>query len=454
MHNARLNVRNEAPIEQGDYVLYWMQQSQRIENNFALAYAIKEANRLAIPLRVVMSIDKSFKDANMRHFIFLVEGFKSLAGSFKQMGVDFRVERGPFTTTIPPHMDRAALFVMDKPYLRELRETRRDMSRIAAEANLFTVEVESELIVPVEHASNKLEHAARTIRPKIHKQLEEFLEEALIGPLRVQSPNYPKILEAPIEEILDGVYEDGMPGKSYYFYGGEREGKKLLEQFIEEKLPYYLESNDPSKRLISRLSPYLHFGHLSPLTIYKYVEESRAMGQTPTKAAEAFIEQLIIRRDLAFNFVYYEPGYDAFDSMSVPWAYETMKVHEDDIRERHYTIEDYENLATHDPYFNAAMREMQKSGHMHNYMRMYWGKRIIVWSPTYREAYETMLHLNNKYFLDGRDPNSYAGVAWCFGRHDQGFKEREVFGKLRPLTPGGLKRKFKIDKYVTYTKRL
>ena len=163
---------------------------------------------------------------------------------------------------------------------------------------------------------------------------------------------------------------------------------------------------------------------------------------------DSLFEQLVVRRELAFNFVYYNEGYDQFDSMTYAWAYQTMKEHENDPREVLYTLADYENASTHDPYFNAAMLEMIHTGFMHNYMRMYWAKKIIEWSPSYEEAYRTSVYLDDKYFLDGRDPNGYTGVAWCYGKHDRAWTERSVFGKLRYMNAGGLERKFKINDYV------
>ncbi len=455
MNEARIKYHNKQPFQQdGKYILYWMQSTQRIENNFALAYAIEAANATNKPLRVVFCIAKSFEDANERHYAFMFEGLKSLAGSFMRMGIDFQVEIGNFREVVGRHLTNAAAFIMDRAYLKHLRVLRTFMAEEAKKQNLFTVEIDSELIVPLEAISDKLEYAARTIRPKIIKRVDEFLHDALIRPLKIRTNHKPKIVEAPFEDVVKRLDIDQSVRKSHYFHGGEKEAKKQLERFVEEKLEKYHESNDPTKHANSKLSPYLHFGHISPISIYKRVEEKIAANEVPMHAAEAFLEQLLIRRTLSFNFVTHLEGYDRFEAMTHPWAYETMEVHEGDRRETLYTIEDYEKANTHDPYFNAAMREMIETGHMHNYMRMYWGKQIILWSRDYEEAYKTILYLNNKYFLDGRDPNSYAGVAWCFGRHDRAFQEREVLGKLRPLTQSGLKRKFDMDKYIAYTNHL
>ncbi len=455
MSEARMKHHVKKPFkEDGEYILYWMQSTQRVENNFALAYAIEAANATNKPLRVVFCVARAFKDANERHYAFMLEGLKSLSGSFKRIGVDFQIEIGEFFEVVQSHLPKAAAFIMDKAYLRHLRTLRRLLAKEAEKHSLYTVEIDSELIVPLEQISDKLEYAARTIRPKIMKQVDDFLDEAIIRPLNIRSFQKPKVVEMPLEDVIERLNIDRTVRKTHYFHGGEKEAQKQLERFLEEKLENYHESNDPGKHANSKLSPYLHFGHISLLTIYKRVEEKIANNEVPLHAAEAFIEQLLVRRTLSFNFVWHLEGYDRFETMTHPWAYETMNVHVGDKREHLYTLRDYEKGETHDPYFNAAMREMMETGHMHNYMRMYWGKQIILWSRDYKEAYETILYLNNKYFLDGRDPNSYAGVAWCFGRHDRAFQEREIFGKLRPLTKNGLKRKFDMDKYIAYTKHL
>ncbi len=454
MHPRRLKTVSSASIKAGSYVLYWMQRSQRVTDNFALEHAATEANRIGLPLRVLFVLTGEFKDANERHYAFLLEGLKSLNASLRELGAEFVIEVGGFADVLPRHLGEAACLIMDKPYLRELRASRQTVAQAARREGLHAVEVESDLIVPIEAVSDKVEYAARTLRPKLLKALDSYLEEATIPQLKVRRTNEPTIIDEYIETQMEQLDVDTSVKKSIYFHGGEREGLKRLETFIDEGLPRYHESNDPSKHLTSRLSPYLHFGHLSPLTIHRRVEERAALDGVPLKASEAFLEQLFVRRELAHNFVYYQAGYDTFESMTVHWAHQTLREHADDAREHLYTLEELEAADTHDPYFNAAMREMVHTGYMHNYMRMYWGKMIIHWSPSPQAAYETILHLNNKYFLDGRDPNSYAGVAWCFGRHDQPFKERPVIGKLRPLSAAGLRRKFDIDRYIAYSKKL
>ena len=223
----------------------------------------------------------------------------------------------------------------------------------------------------------------------------------------------------------------------------EQKAKELLRYFIETNLNKYDQRSDPSKSLTSELSPYLKYGFISPLEIYKEVN----LQTNPNK--DSFIEELVVRRELAYNFIYYNKKYYDFDYMTYEWAYRTMENHSLDTREYIYTLKDYIAHNTHDIYFNTAMKEMIYLGKMHGYMRMYWAKKIIEWSPNYHFAFETITYLNNYYFLDGNTPNGFNGIAWCFGKHDRAWAERLIFGKIRYMNAAGLKRKFDIDKYDT-----
>jgi deoxyribodipyrimidine photo-lyase len=215
-----------------------------------------------------------------------------------------------------------------------------------------------------------------------------------------------------------------------------------LDNFIESKLDRFADlRNDPSMEYTSNMSPYLHFGQISPLYIALKVSKTDSPGM------ESYLEELIIRRELSMNFVYYNPKYQSIDCLP-SWALKTLNEHEKDQRNYTYAQMELEEADTHDPFWNAAQKEMVYTGKMHGYMRMYWGKKILEWVQTPREAYHIALYLNNKYELDGRDPNGYTGVAWCFGKHDRAWRERKIFGKVRYMNDKGLQRKFKIDKYV------
>jgi deoxyribodipyrimidine photo-lyase len=248
-----------------------------------------------------------------------------------------------------------------------------------------------------------------------------------------------------IDEVLDGMDLDRSVGAlSHLYKGGTSEAKRMFRRFLKNNFDGYVEHrNQPQTDDVSHMSKYLHFGHVSPIWLAIEARKSN----TKKDNVESFVEELVVRRELSMNFVLYNDDYDSFSSLP-GWAKETLREHKEDEREYIYTTEQLENAETHDDYWNAAMREMVHTGYMHNYMRMYWGKKILEWTNTPEHAFRTTLYLNNKYFLDGRDPNSFANVAWIFGQHDRGWKEREVFGKVRFMSAGGLERKTKPEQYV------
>jgi deoxyribodipyrimidine photo-lyase len=238
------------------------------------------------------------------------------------------------------------------------------------------------------------------------------------------------------------------PSKLYH--GGTSNGRKRLNKFVNDILPDYDKNrNKPEFDGSSRLSSYLHFGFLSPLEIALAVSESSAREESKV----AFLEELVVRRELSFNFTRHNPNYDSLSSLP-PWVQTTMREHADDQRQFTYSLEQLEAGETHDELWNAAQREMAATGEMHNYVRMLWGKNVIAWTPSYEIAFETLVHLNNKYCLDGRDPNSYAGILWCFGKHDRPWMERPVFGTIRYMTSASTGKKFDSRKYIEWTKTL
>lgn len=430
---SRIQPLNEKPIASDRaFVLYWMQQSQRTRFNHALEYAIEQANGLNLTIIVCFGLMDDYPEANERHYAFMLQGLEDVAADLKRRGIGFVIRRGS-----PPEVaiqlgKQAALIVCDRGYLRHQRRWR---DQVADEAKCRVVQVESDVVVPVEVASDKAEFAARTIRPKIHRHWKQYLK-----PLRPVKPKHSSLhLSIASDEIsLDQLKIDRSVKAVTEFRGGQSEARRLLDHFVKSKVRRYDEDrNEPSKRGTSRLSPYLHFGQISPIEI-----------ALATKGNEKFLEELIVRRELAMNFVYYTPKYDSFDCLP-NWAQLTLKKHKEDARAYVYSLGQLENAQTHDRYWNAAQTEMLRTGYMHNYMRMYWGKKILEWSKSPRAAYETTLHLNNKYFLDGRDPVSYANVGWIFGLHDRPWTQRPIFGTIRYMNAAGLERKFDMEAYVS-----
>jgi deoxyribodipyrimidine photo-lyase len=470
IHPARVHHLNRSrfqePAPKKDYVLYWMQQSQRAVFNHALEFAVEQANRLGLPLVAGFGLTDAYPEANLRHYTFMLEGLAETRFALADRGIQLVVQKGS-----PPDVAlnlgrQAALIVCDAGYLRHQRLWR---ARVARNAGCPVILVETDLVVPVGAATTRSEYAARTIRPRIHKVLADFLmplppkdlNRSSLGlsfdsPDKPGKPEMPDNPEIPVslenlditdpKTLLDTLSLDRtIPPVTRFFSGGTSEAEKRFQAFLETSLKNYApHSNQPQTDDISYMSPYLHFGQISPVYLALAV-----MNTAPSlaDARDAFLEQLIIRRELAFNFVYYTPDYDSFDVIP-GWAENTLADHEADPRDHLYSEQELMDAATHDPYWNAAMMEMTGTGFMHNYMRMYWGKKILEWSPSPKQAFQTTLALNNRYFLDGRDPNSYAGVAWLYGVHDRGWAERPVFGKVRYMAASGLERKCDIQAYV------
>jgi len=446
----RLRRLNDEWPRDGDYVLYWMQASQRAEWNHALEHAIAEANQRKRPVVVLFGLTDAYPEANLRHYAFLLEGLRETRAALRGRGIQLVVRRQtPEAAAVELAAD-AALLVADRGYTRIQKQWRQHVAR---HAPCPVVQVESDVVVPVESASGKEEYAAATIRPRLHRQLGAFLVPLAETPVERDSLGL-KLESFDIEDVdaaLSRLAIDRRVPRQSVHPGGASRAKERLERFLAEKLDAYAENRgDPSLGIESHLSPYLHFGQISPLYVALRVQE--APGVRP-EAKDAFLEELIVRRELSVNFVHHNPDYDRYGSLPA-WARATLAKHATDPREHTYSLRQLEACRTHDPYWNAAMREMVATGKMHNYMRMYWGKKILEWSRSPQAAFRTALALNNKWFLDGRDPNSFAGVAWCFGKHDRPWGERAVFGTVRYMNAAGLRRKFDMDTYVRQTQSL
>ncbi|MFO7713824.1 deoxyribodipyrimidine photo-lyase [Desulfosarcina sp.] len=443
--STRIQVLNTADIRDGAYVLYWMQQSQRVEYNHALEYAVQQANRLERMLLVVFGLMDDYPEANLRHYTFMLEGLKETAAALALRGIKMVLQLGHPAEIALALGGRAAVIVCDRGYLRHQRAWRRQVAR---QAPCRVVQVESDVVVPVGVVSDKAEYAARTIRPKIQRHLEDYLVE--LEATKIQHPsldlNIDGVDVADTERLLSELRLDrSVPSVSRFFAGGTSQARRRFDTFVRTRLKHYdHNSNQPQTDDISHMGPYLHFGQISPL--YLALQIRKASDSLKT-AKDAYLEELVVRRELAMNFVAFTPNYD--DYACIPgWAEKSLADHRHDGRETVYSRRQLESAGTHDPYWNAAMQEMKQTGFMHNYMRMYWGKKILEWSKTPQHAFRTTLAINNRYFLDGRDPNSCAGVAWIYGVHDRAWAERPIFGKIRFMAASGLERKCDIAAYV------
>jgi deoxyribodipyrimidine photo-lyase len=458
MHQDRIkhiiNKKVDAPKK---YVLYWMQQSQRVHYNHALQFAINEANKENLPLVVFFGIDDSYPEANLRHFAFMLEGLKEVQTLLNKLGITFILEIGNPVEQIKHWIIDSCMVVCDMGYSKIQRQWRQELFQFIYHhmSSVDCVMVESDLIVPVQAASNKVEYGAYTIRPKLMKLYTIYQDFHKIDEVK-----YPIVFDfgpsskpIDVDYLLSQLSLDTSVSRSKLYIGGYSQASNRILSFIQQDLAHYLTSSDPSKNLTSKMSMYLHFGQISALEILDRVLLAYRLGQIDLEVKDAYIEQLLVRRELAFNFMYFNQNYDTFEQITEPWAYQTMSIHRFDEKEYIYTLTELENAMTHDVYFNAAMDEMVHTGFMQNYMRMYWAKKIIEWSLSFEDAYEKIKYLNNKYFIDGRDANSYAGIAWCFGKHDRPWGERAIFGKLRYMNAAGLERKFDISQYVAYVEQ-
>ena len=433
-------LNNKMPAN-GEYILYWMQASQRAEYNHALTYAIEQANQRNLPVIVCFGLTESFPEANERHYVFMLEGLKETRRTLRDMGIGMIIDRTSPEVGLLNKANKASMVVCDRGYLKIQKQWR---SFLAENINCPLIEIESDVVVPVQTASPKEEYSAATFRrklmPILHRYLHELHEDIpKIDSTKIASPGIEidnlNVVAANLE--IDHTIKP-VPN----FTGGAEQAKHHLDTFIRNKLETYSDlRNDPNQDSQSNLSPYLHFGQISPLYV------ALAIGEYQGAGVDAFLEELIVRRELSMNYVNYNQAYDSFEGIP-DWAQRTLNEHRDDIREYVYTIEEFEDARTHDPYWNAAQKEMIATGKMHGYMRMYWGKKILEWTASPEEAFSIAVKLNNKYELDGRDPNGYTGAAWCLGKHDRPWAHRPVFGSVRYMSASGLKRKFNIEKYI------
>jgi deoxyribodipyrimidine photo-lyase len=451
IHSSRIQPLNRVTPRKGNYVLYWMQQSQRAEGNHALEYAIQLANDVGLPCLVCFGLTDNYPEANYRHYRFMLEGLSETAKTLESRGIQLILRKGNPDQIALDLSAKAAMMICDRGYIRHQRMWR---ERVSREASCPVIQVESDVVVPIETVSSKAEYAARTIRPKIQRLLDGYL--IALSPTLVKHPSLSFSIESlpinDIEALLDSLQLDRtVDPVTTFSKGGTTAAKMRLDTFIANYLNGYSQnSNRPEAGAVSRLSPYLHFGQISPVDIALQI---RKTAEAPATDLGTFLEELIVRRELAANFTYYTPNYDHYGCIP-KWAQSTLNAHLKDRRQDIYGLDVLEKAQTHDPYWNAAMREMKYTGFMHNYMRMYWGKKIIEWSRTPMDAFQSTLFLNNRYFIDGRDPNSYTGVAWLYGVHDRPWKERPIFGKIRYMAASGLERKCDIAAYVKWVDSL
>ncbi|VDK69347.1 unnamed protein product [Litomosoides sigmodontis] len=433
MESSRIEPLNRQNVAAGEYVLLLI-RCVRSRQSPSFSFASQKANERGVPVLVIYIYQPDRHNLAQRKFLF--EGLNCLENNLSHLHVPLLVMKvnssEEATEIILTLSEKACEVVTDAAYLREDRNFDENLNdRLVMKCRRFT-KVEGNVTVPIKVLCNKPAYNANTIRKAVWHILDDFiLEEWDVTP-KIHCKSWKSIVKYDLECVdISSEYrrtvEECETGS--VLKGGEDAARQVLDYFIANNLSAYdRERNIPNSGKQSLLSPYMHFGMLN-----------------------SFLEELVVRRELAHNFVYYyRATYDTFDCLP-EWAKKTMDEHRLDKREHIYSYKELEEGRTHDVYWNAAQLELVFTHKMLGYLRMYWAKKVIEWSPDYECAYVFLIEQNDKYELDGRDPNGYCGVMWNFGMHDRAHANRPVFGKIRWMCADGIRRKFRnhIDKYVS-----
>lgn len=442
MNLKRVRILKEGEMKPGP-VVYWMSRDQRIYDNWALLYAQELALQNKVSLVVLFSLVSQFQEATIRHYGFMVKGLQEVEKNLAEKNIPFYLLFGPPERVIPKFIieHEAGALVTDFSPLRIKKEWE---TGLAKNIEIPFYQVDAHNIIPCWVASPKQEYGAYTLRPKIGRALAEFLEEfQTLKKHPISWKNETEKIEW--NKIENNLKVDTQVSELDWIKPGEKAAQQLLSHFLENKLSVYDEQrNDPTMEGQSNLSPYLHFGQISAQRVALEVQKS----SVNNKSKEAFLEELVVRRELSDNFCFYNSNYDSFEGFP-DWAKKTLNEHRKDQREYIYSLEQFEKAQTHDDLWNASQMQMVRKGKMHGYLRMYWAKKILEWTNSPEEAIKIAIYLNDKYELDGRDPNGYVGVAWSIGGvHDRAWREREIFGKIRYMSYNGMKSKFNIKAYI------
>jgi len=442
MNLKRVRIIKEGKIGKGP-VVYWMSRDQRARDNWALLFAQKIAIENKLPLAVAFCLAPSFLNATIRHYGFMIRGLQEVESTLRKKNISFHLLTGKPDEEMISFLKENLIGALVTDF-DPLRIKRQWKDNVAAKINIPVYEVDSHNIVPCWTASPKQEYAAYSFRPKISRLLPEFLD------------NFPRFRKHPFTaancftlvdwgKVMKTLNVDHSVAETDWIVPGESAALKALKNFIYNKLRGYTGSrNDPVKDGQSGLSPYLHFGQLSAQRVALVVDSA----ECPAGSKDAFLEELVVRRELSDNFCYYNDRYDSFQGFP-EWARRSLNAHRKDKRDFIYSSREFENAQTHDALWNAAQKEMMRRGKMHGYMRMYWAKKILEWSSSPEKAMEIAIYLNDKYELDGRDPNGYTGIAWSIGGvHDRPWNERRIFGRIRYMSYNGCKGKFDVGAYI------
>ena len=443
VHPQRIKQLKSGPERSGP-VVYWMSRDQRVMDNWALIHAQNVAIAYSRPLRTVFCLTENFLGAGHRQYDFMLKGLKECFALADSLCIPLDLLRGSAENKLPAYLKKhkASFLFMD---FDPLRIKEKWQSEVLKQIDISAYVIDTHNIIPCWEASGKQEYSARTIRPKIQARLDEFMDD------------FPQVKKHPYrgdpaenfepEAIIKSLWinKNSVPPVEW-LKPGSTAGLEVLDRFMAENLSVYDQlRNDPNAGVLSNLSPYLHFGQLSSQRVSLRILKERKI---PSQSTQSFLEELIVRKELSDNFCHYNPDYDNFRGLP-EWGQNTLDKHINDPRDYIYSLDELEQAVTHDPLWNAAHSEMSISGKMHGYMRMYWAKKILEWSPSPAQAIENAVYLNDRYELDGRDPNGYTGILWSIGGlHDRPWKERHVFGTVRYMSYNGCRRKFNVDEYI------
>jgi len=420
-----------------------MSRDQRMNDNWSLLYTRELAKKENLNFAVVFCLTDSFLEAGLRQYHFMLKGLEQLSSDLQEKNIPFYLLTGYPVDQLSRFIKKFKISHVVTDF-DPLRIKQKWQKKLIEETGIELIEVDTHNIVPARIASPKQEYAAYTFRPKIKKLLHQYLND--FSSIESQKKTKPFSLQQhQWAKVLKDLKVNKIPAPVEWITPGEKAAGEKLSDFIQNKISHYSEfSNNPARDVQSNLSPYLHFGHISSQRIV--IEILKSHGEN--KLTEDFLEQLIVRKELSDNYCLYNKNYDNMDGIP-DWAFQTLDNHKKDKREYVYDPEVLESSKTHDPLWNAAQNEMKISGKMHGYLRMYWAKKILEWSENPETALKTSIFLNDKYELDGRDPNGYVGCQWSIGGlHDRPWQERDIFGKIRYMNYNGAKRKFNIEKYI------
>jgi deoxyribodipyrimidine photo-lyase len=445
---AKLNTAPDRPDAQ--YVLYWAQMNRRVDANHGLLYAAELANRFELPVLFYEGLTCSYPHANDRLHTFILGSVPETVRRLQQAGIGYvfylrRNERQPNDVLYQLAKQAAAVVTDDYPTFIASGHN----ARVPQKLSVAYYAVDSSCVVPMSQIATR-QYGAYTIRPRIHKLLPKYFKapDELKVKIRFRGdvPKFHTPVSAKeIPALVASCAIDHSVQPSLAFEGGRVAAERLLDFFLTNNLRRYASCRHaPSKHATSHMSPYLHFGQISSLEVALAV---RDYAQRHKLIANEFLEELIVRRELAFNYARFVENPGSLANLP-DWCRKTMKEHARDKRAPRYSAKQLMDAETYDELWNATQKEMLLRGKIHGYYRMYWGKKIIEWTAGYQQAADLMIEIHEKFALDGRDPNTYTNILWCFGLHDRAWGERPIFGKLRYMSLEGLQKKTDTKAYI------